>query len=438
MVDFEGMVIPGVPEHLGRYLLERRLAMGGMAEVFLAKQAGPERFERSCIVKRMLAPLAADPQFVEMFLDEARLAAQLSHPNIAPIFDFGQQDGTYYIAMEYVAGMDLRAVIQEHADKGEFIPLPLSIRVCSQAASALDYAHNAVGDDGMPLKIVHRDVSPPNIVVGTSGVVKLIDFGIAKAAGDRHKTTAGVIKGKMAYMSPEQVLGTPLDGRSDLFSLGLVMFELLTNRQAINGETHMDFFEGIVRRPLPSVLEYRNDLPDELVSILYRTMERDQTRRIGSAAELYTELERLLTHLGVTVTPADVARLVTKPGTGTSGPRVIPALNGKHAEQETRPESKTPLGDDGWAPTVASRPPTAPSRPAAAPGERPRVDITPKLDAPPRSSPKRPAPTALPVPKSDPSDVVTLREATLPKKYMQVVQEGPSVAQTITDVDPKS
>jgi serine/threonine protein kinase len=309
-------------ERLGRYLLERKLATGGMAEVFLATQAGPERFERRCVVKRLLPYLAEDPEFVGMFLDEARLAAQLDHPHIAPIFDFGQHERTYFIAMEYVAGTDLRTLIRDWTSRREWLPLPAAIRIASQAASALDYAHNAVGADGAPLRIVHRDVSPPNILVSASGMVKLIDFGIAKAAGDRQKTSAGVIKGKMAYMSPEQVLGTPLDARSDLFSLGLVMFELFTNAQAVNGDSHMDLFDRIVHGPLPPLRQFRPELPGELVSLVDRSLQLDRERRFASASQLATELERLLTNMGVTVTPGDLGQLVAPYRQQPSAPRI--------------------------------------------------------------------------------------------------------------------
>ncbi|MHB8873760.1 MAG: serine/threonine-protein kinase, partial [Myxococcaceae bacterium] len=156
-------------ERLGRYILEHKIAAGGMAEVFLAKQSGPGGFAKVCVLKRMLAPLAADVQFVRMFLDEARLAAQLNHPNIAQIFDFGEAEGTFFLAMEYVPGSNLRAIVKDHAKRRAFIPFHLAARIISHAAAALDYAHGAVGVDGKRLEIIHRDVSPQNILLGNTG-----------------------------------------------------------------------------------------------------------------------------------------------------------------------------------------------------------------------------------------------------------------------------
>ena len=213
----------GIP--FGNYLLQRRIARGGMAEVFLAVQQGPEGFQRKVAVKRILPHLADIPQFQEMFLDEARLAAQLSHPNIAHIYEFGSFRENFYIAMEYIDGVDLGSVILQ----GLSSPLPLehTARIVAEVCAALNYAHQLVdSDDGTPLGIVHRDISPQNIMVSFDGAVKVLDFGIAKAARHVERTQPGVVRGKFSYMSPEQVVGEQLDGRSDLFCAGIVLHEL--------------------------------------------------------------------------------------------------------------------------------------------------------------------------------------------------------------------
>ena len=297
-------------EQLGRYILERRLAAGGMAEVFLAKQAGPGGFSKQCVLKRMLPPLAADVHFVRMFLDEARLAAQLNHPNIAQIFDFGEAGGTYYLAMEYVPGTNLRAIVKDHAKRKAFIPFHLVARIASHAAIALDYAHRAVGVDGQRLEIIHRDVSPQNIMLGTTGVVKLIDFGVAKAATATQRTAAGMIKGKFAYMSPEQIRGQPLDPRSDIFGLGLVLYELLASGRAVKGETEIELMKAAMRMQFDPIEERRTDVPAELRSIVERSLQKDREARYPSAAAMSADLEAYLTREGRNVTGPELACLL--------------------------------------------------------------------------------------------------------------------------------
>src|SRR5262245_18293462 len=214
----------GVP--FGNYRLVRRIARGGMAEVFLARHLGMEGFERRVAIKRILPHLSEAEEFKSMFLDEARLAAQLTHPNIVHIYDFGRVDEYYFIGMEFVDGVDLGRLIR-HA-RNRPVPFEFAARIFSDVCSGLHYAHNAVDGEGRPLGLVHRDVTPQNVLVTYDGVVKLVDFGIAKAAWQAGRTRPGVVKGKFAYMSPEQVEGRRLDGRSDVFSAGICLYELIT------------------------------------------------------------------------------------------------------------------------------------------------------------------------------------------------------------------
>src|SRR5271166_4339284 len=229
------------PLRLGPYELLRRIATGGMAEVYVARRAGPHGFQKTMAVKRILPQYARDADFVAMFVDEARVCARLTHPNIVQVFDFGEQDGELYMAMEFVDGTTGARVIRAAAslDQGE-VPLDVCLHVALSILRALDYAHSARDDAGKPLALVHRDVSPGNVLIDRSGAVKLTDFGIARAAEIERRTDAGQLKGKLGYMSPEQVLGRELDARSDIFTMGIVLGEMLILRPLFGGGKELD------------------------------------------------------------------------------------------------------------------------------------------------------------------------------------------------------
>src|SRR5262249_17715327 len=232
---------------LGKYQLIRKLATGGMAEVFLAKTDGPMGFEKQLVIKRILPHLAEDPQFVDMFLGEAKLAAQLNHPNLVQLFDFGEAEGAYFIAMEYIDGPTLRLLLARARDLRSPITLGLAARIVSLAAEGLAYAHDFCDRvTAQPLHLVPRDVSPDNILVGRSGAVKLVDFGIAKARGQSHQTQAGTVKGKVAYMAPEQLRGEPLDRRVDLYALGIVLYELCTGRMPFEADSDASMVRAVL------------------------------------------------------------------------------------------------------------------------------------------------------------------------------------------------
>src|SRR5450755_4066436 len=211
-----------------------------MAEVYLARRAGPHGFQKLVALKRILPQLARDEDFVAMFVDEARVCARLGHPNIVQVFDFGEQDGELYMAMEYVDGTTGARLIRAAAARGEEIPLDVCLHITLSILRALEYAHAARDDEGKPLFLVHRDVSPGNVLVDRSGAVKLTDFGIARAAEIERRTDAGQLKGKLGYMSPEQVVGRELDARSDLFTLGIVLAELVMLRPLFAGGSELD------------------------------------------------------------------------------------------------------------------------------------------------------------------------------------------------------
>ncbi len=282
---------------VGRYVLLAPLAEGGMAEIWLARQSGMQGFEKLVVIKRMANATEAEPEFVEMFLTEARLAAQLSHPNIVQIFDLGEEAGAFYMAMEYLDGEDLARIRRGGNQLGKPMPDALVAFLLAQAAAGLHYAHTRTGHDGRPLTIVHRDVSPQNLIVTWDGTLKVLDFGIAKAA--TQSTVSGKLKGKLGYMAPEQARVEPVDARSDVFSLGVVLFELVTRTRLLPKLTDADILAtiaGEVQLPRPS--ERRADVPYELERIVLKAMARYPEDRYQSAREMQEALEGYLRDQG--------------------------------------------------------------------------------------------------------------------------------------------
>lgn len=373
-------------EQLGKYTLERRIASGGMAEVFVAVDDKGER----CVIKRMLPNLQVDKQFARMFLDEAKLVVQLNHPSIAQIYDFGQDKGVLYLAMEWVEGTNLRAIVKDFAKRGGKIPVEHCARLVSQAALALGYAHRAAGLDGKLLKIIHRDVSPQNILLGTSGAVKLIDFGVAKATSASQQTAAGMIKGKFAYMSPEQLRGNPLDGRSDIFGLGLVLYELLAAERAIPGASEAEIAQNALRMKFPPIEEKRPDIPAALKAIIARALEKDRDKRYATAEDLAAELETFITPRMPKLSGSELAKLLPeKPApspASESGYRPI-------AVSAYNPNAPTLL--DVTSKDSASTAKVSMLRPEGSPA-RPVVDLASRATpAPPSSQFWNPAPYEL-------------------------------------------
>ncbi|MBU8895681.1 protein kinase [Corallococcus sp. M34] len=284
---------------MGRYLLTRKLATGGMAEVFLAKTAGPMGFEKLLVVKRILPHLAEDPQFVEMFLSEAKLVAKLDHPNIVQIFDFGQEEDAYFIAMEYVEGPNLRALFKRALQQGRRIPLELSTRIVALACEGLAYAHELCDSrTGEPLSIVHRDISTDNLLVSRSGNVKVMDFGIAKAANASQHTRSGILKGKLGYMAPEYLMGQPASARSDLYALGVVLYELVTGRKPFEGESDAQLMRAVLQEPLIDVRELSPETPEALALVIDQALAREPENRYASCHALQAALDDLLLQWG--------------------------------------------------------------------------------------------------------------------------------------------
>jgi len=280
-------------ETYGSYQLIKRLATGGMAQIYLARQKGPEGFEKLLVVKRILPHLAENADFVHMFLGEARIAARLTHPNIVQIFSLGQEGDSYFIAMEYIHGEDVRRVWKRSEQKGTVMPTPLVCRVIMDACSGLDYAHKKT-DQGKPLGIVHRDVSPQNILVTFEGGVKVVDFGIAKAADQAVVTRSGVLKGKYSYMSPEQALGRKLDQRSDIFALGVVLYELLTGTRLFKRANDIQTLNAVTECSVPPPSEVDEDIPKDLDAIVLKALAKEPQDRYEHAIDLQMALDQWL------------------------------------------------------------------------------------------------------------------------------------------------
>ncbi len=287
------MVVSQFPARFGKYILLDRLNAGGMAEVFRAKVMGAEKFERLVAIKCMLPALLEDEQFISMFIDEAKLAAQLSHGNIVQIYELGRLKERLYIAMELIAGRDLRHIVRTARTDNINMGMGFAAYVISRAAMGLDYAHRKAGMDGQPLNLVHRDVSPQNILVSYDGEVKVVDFGIAKAEARATETQTGVLKGKFAYMAPEQVVGGDIDRRADIFALGAVLYEIVTGDRLFAGENDLSVLEKVREARTPDL----NNLPPEclpLSTVLAKALQRDPNQRYSHASQMAEDLEELL------------------------------------------------------------------------------------------------------------------------------------------------
>jgi eukaryotic-like serine/threonine-protein kinase len=302
------------PLRLGPYELIRRIATGGMAEVYLARRAGPHGFQKTVAVKRILPQFARDPDFVAMFVDEARVCARLGHPNIVQVFDFGEEQGELYMAMEYVDGTTGARLVRAVATRGEDIALDVCLHITLSILHALEYAHGARDEEGRPLSLVHRDVSPGNVLIDRSGAVKLTDFGIARAAEIERRTDAGQLKGKLGYMSPEQVVGRDLDERSDLFTLGIVLTEMLILRPLFSGGKELDVLIRIRDADLSAIDRAGPHVPDDVRAVLFRALSRDPALRWPSAAAFAEAIEEIVRRRRLQIGPSRLAMLIEKLG----------------------------------------------------------------------------------------------------------------------------
>jgi eukaryotic-like serine/threonine-protein kinase len=282
------------PIPFGRYLLLDRVNIGGMAEVWRGKVFGAGAFERLVAIKRILPNIAEDEEFISMFQDEAKISVQLTHANICQIYELNRIGSSLYIAMEYVPGKDLRSIFERARKKGEPPPVPLVCYVIGKLCEGLDYAHRKKDSYGRELNVVHRDVSPQNVLISFEGEVKVIDFGIAKAAGKVTKTQAGILKGKFGYMSPEQIRGLPLDRRSDVFAIGVCLYELLTGERLFIGESDFQVLEKVRKAEVLPPSTYNRKIPEALERIVLKALAKDPEDRFQYASDLADELQRFL------------------------------------------------------------------------------------------------------------------------------------------------
>lgn len=402
------------PVPFGKYILLERISVGGMAEVFKAKSIGVEGFEKIVAIKKILPHLAEDDHFVDMFVAEAKMAVQLNHANICQIFELGRIGDDHYIAMEYIPGKDLLSLHNHFRRTGTLMPVDLTAYIGARVAEGLDYAHRKRGPDGEPMGIVHRDVSPQNVIVSYDGGVKLIDFGIAKArVRSYQETQAGVLKGKFGYMSPEQVAGgAAVDHRSDIFALGTVIHELLTSHRLFLGETDFATLEQVRAAKVSPPSQLNPDVPPELDRIVLRALAREPDDRYQTAAELADDLARFLHDRGVAYSGQPLAEWMQATFADDiakekarheiyariSGPPVAAARVASpfyDVDDADEDEEETALWEPVGADLAAGEP-----GPGWSPGDAglPRADtrITPEETAPP-AAPLSDVPTPLPV-----------------------------------------
>ncbi|OJH41130.1 serine/threonine protein kinase [Cystobacter ferrugineus] len=343
------------PVPFGQYQLLERIAVGGMAELFLAHQSGPDGFDKPVVIKRIRSELSKQPAFVRMFLNEARLAAQLNHPNIVQIHDLGKVGDSYFIAMEYLFGRDTRKVVPMAESLGISFPMVYALKIASSVCEGLHYAHQKVDLYGSPLNIVHRDVTPENIFVCFDGTVKVLDFGIAKATNRAEQTTrAGELRGKLSYLSPEQCLGKPVDHRSDLFSLGAVLYEWLTGFQLFSGDSEVAVMRGIVEGKVYAPSYFRADIPEPVEAILMKALERDRDKRYPSAWHFQQDLDRFLNAYDFTPTHLHLSNFLKQLFLRELEEEQERLRSAPRTAQEQVPASDSPSGSEHVLPVPVS------------------------------------------------------------------------------------
>jgi serine/threonine protein kinase len=293
-----------------RYRVVEKLESGGMAEVFRAESEGLQGFRKQVAIKRVLPHLSSKKKFISMFLDEARLSAQLSHSNCVQVFDIGVGDNAFFIVMEFVDGANLKSIIEHIKKTGHDFPVEHAVYLSLELCKGLSYAHELTDNSGVPLHIVHRDMSPPNVLITKNGEVKIVDFGLAKANSQLEKSEPGIIKGKFSYLSPEAAMGQEVDLRTDIFAVGIILWELLSGQRLFLGDTDFQTVKRVQAAQVPSISQINRKVPQELEKIMARALARDPAARYGTARELGLDLSKFLFKFGVPVSTFDVSSLV--------------------------------------------------------------------------------------------------------------------------------
>jgi serine/threonine-protein kinase len=413
-----GTAVPREARDFGNYELVAKLATGGMAEIFLARRTDPVGRGDLVVIKRILPHLADDEHFVTMFRDEAALASKLEHPNVCRVYTLGQSDNTWFIVMEYLHGVALSRLLTRLSKQRQYLSLPLVAAIVVQACEGLHHAHELKDSDGHLLSVVHRDVSPPNIFIGADGVVKLLDFGIAKARGASSKTRTGTVKGKNAYMSPEQILGKPLDRRSDVFALGAVLYELLAVKRLFHRDSDFLTFKAITEEPIPDIRERRPDLPAGMREVVLRALARDVNARYPTAKEMADAVRAAVATGGGVGKVSDLAKMVSTDfhdeltakqqlseqapaatiGADSATVPTLAVTSGQHAAVAPtvvdRPQKRTGNQQAARSGDLATPPPTPRRTPPPIPGSTPPPP--PPVEVAPPTPPSQPQMIAMP------------------------------------------
>jgi serine/threonine-protein kinase len=302
-----------VQQQQQRYRVRQKIASGGMAEVFRAESAGLEGFKKTVAIKRVLPQLAEKKQFIGMFLDEARVSAHLSHSNCVQVFDVGVGDNTFFIVMEYVDGTDLKTVIEYYRRQQNLIPLEEACLITVRLCEGLAYAHELTDSSGRPLHIVHRDMSPPNVLITRYGEVKIVDFGLAKANSQLEKSEPGIIKGKFGYLSPEVALGQVADARTDIFAMGIILWEMLAGKRLFVGDTDLETVRQVQNARIPPLHQFNPQVGLDLERVVARSLARDPANRYASARDFGRDLNAILFGARRPVSSFEIAELVARP-----------------------------------------------------------------------------------------------------------------------------
>jgi TonB family protein len=375
----------------GQYVLVEKIATGGMAEVWKARMRGVEGFQKIVAIKKILPHLSDNQDFVEMFIDEAKLAAQLNHNNIIHIYDLGKIQSSYYIAMEYIDGHDLKTILKRGEERDTPMTVEIALFVASKIAAALDYAHRKHDFEGKEMGLVHRDVSPQNVLISQEGDIKLCDFGIAKAASKASHTQAGALKGKLQYMSPEQAWGRSIDRRSDVFALATVLFEMLTGRKLFSGDNELSILEQVREARIANPSQFNDEVTPEIDKIVQKALQKDPAGRYQTAGEMQRDLDAVLYTFRPTPTSADLAiymhRLTSAPVMMHEASAASPAFSASAAAPmpHHEPESADPFQLKSIAPARPAATILPPITPTPAPAPSVAVPVF-GADAPPKKS----------------------------------------------------
>jgi serine/threonine protein kinase len=329
-------------QRFGRYILLDKVAAGGMAEVWRAKLQGEGQFQRIIAIKKILSHVSEDAEFIQMFTDEANITVQLQHPNIGQVYEFNKLEEIFYISMEYISGKDLKTVWSHRRQRRKLIPMDISCYVIQKMAEGLDYAHNKRDNFGNPLGIVHRDVSPQNVLLSWDGQVKVIDFGIAKANDKSSRTRAGTLKGKFAYMSPEQIRGLPLTGQADIFALGVVLYELLTGERGFSAESEFSLLEKVRNVEIKPPTMINADIPPELEKIVFKALAKKREERYQRGQDFAEDLQRYLLMKGKPPGPTELGDFLRQNFTVDYDKERLRLESYKEVEVEPEPEASLP------------------------------------------------------------------------------------------------